>query len=482
MVLWTAAWAGGFELPAQGAVAGGMAHVGTALGGRADAAWFNPAGLADGGGFRLAAGAAVAVSRVTAVDLGGAWEATTNAPPAVPPSLSVSYGRAWWAAALHVGTPFAGGVRWPEGWAGRFDSLASAPRFVRTTASLAGTVGPVSLSAGVHVDAGSLRTERATDHITEEGRVTLALRGVGVGGDASVLVRAKSASFGLSYKSRTALPMQGEVDFDLPPAFAADRPDQGVTSRWTLPDRLSVGAAWTRPRWLVALDVGVVLWSVNDTLPLDFEVSDDAEQVNGWRDTVALRLGTEVEVHERVRLRAGLSADGLGGAPPPPERLGPSSPDATRLSGAAGFSVVAHEAVSIDGWVEGIGLLRREAASAELLQASYGGWAVLAGLGVTVQVGGRRGAAEGLERAPEGPVEAAEPGPWGRAPVGPAEGPVEPAVPPEPAAGEEAAPVTPAAPPEPAGGDEAPATPWGEAEEPAPEEAPPAGESPWGPR
>jgi long-chain fatty acid transport protein len=393
IVVWiAAAFAGGFEVAPQGASTGGLAHAGTALTDRAESAWFNPAALADGGGLRVGLGATFALSRVRATSLpdaaDGPWEATSVTPVGVPPWLAVSHGQAWWAVSAWAGAPFAGGVRWPEGWAQRFDSLASQPRFFRVGAAFSGTAGPVSLSAGVHVDTGSLRIERATDHVVDEGRVTLLLRGTGVGGDASVLVRAgKHATVGLSYKSRTALPLAGEADFDLPPAFAATRPDQEVSSRWTLPDRLALGLAWTEERWLLTLDATLTLWSVNQSLPLDFAdpATPDAEQVNGWRDTGSLRLGVEGEPHRLVALRAGVAVDGLPGAPPPASLLGPSSPDATRLSATAGIGVQAHPVVSIDGWVEPLMLLRRASTSPDLPQAAYQGWAIAGGVGLTLR-------------------------------------------------------------------------------------------------
>ena len=70
------------------------------------------------------------------------------------------------------------------------------------------------------------------------------------------------------------------------------------------------------------------------------------------------------------------------GTPAPSDRLAPSSPDSTRLGLTAGASWRFDKKLAVDAFVEGMWLLRRDTADAESLQASYGGTATLAGLGV----------------------------------------------------------------------------------------------------
>lgn len=385
------AWGGGFEVAQQGAATAGTAHAGTALAGRAEGAWFNPAGLADGGGFRLAVGATLAHSRISAAALPdapeGAWTAETVTPLGTPPYLHASYAQARWAVAVSVGTPFAGGVRWPEAWVGRFESIASRPLFLRGTASFAYRFGPVAISGGVHVDHGGLRVERATDHVDAEGRVTLDVRGTGVGGDASLMAWiGDHATLGATYKSRTALALYGEADFDVPAPFAGRYPDGRVFTPWTLPDRVALAFAWTAPRWGVTVEAGVTVWGVNDALRFDFEqpVTPDTVQENRWRTGAVLRGGGWVQAHRIATLRLGGYVDGVPGAPPDPGYLSPSSPDGTRVGGTLGLGIEAHRFVRIDLYGEGLGVLTRASTSPEQLAASYRGWAVAGGLGLTV--------------------------------------------------------------------------------------------------
>lgn len=393
MIAWliAAAWGGGFEVAQQGAAAGGTAHAGTALVDRAESAWFNPAALADGGGFRLAVGGTIATSQITATALPEAadapWTASTVNPLGTPPYLYASYGQGPWAVAVSANTVFAGGIRWPVDWPGRFDIVESKPLFFRAAGSLAWRFGPIAIGAGVHVDTGALLLDRATDHVSAEGRATLQLRGTGVGGDAYVHARiGEHATLGASYKSRTALGLLGEADFEVPAPFAGRYPDGKVFAPWTLPDRIALAFAWTDARWGATVEAGLTIWSVNQRLAFDFEqeATPDTAQENRWRIPLVLRAGAWGQVHRLVTLRGGLYADGIPGAPPDPAYLSPSSPDGTRLGATVGLGIEAHRFVRLDLFGEPLVILERASTSPDLLAASYSGWAFAAGLGLTI--------------------------------------------------------------------------------------------------
>lgn len=421
------AHAGAFEVVEQGAETAGVAHAGTALT-NAESAWFNPAALTDNGGFRLSLGATLAQSKITATGLPDSplspWTDRSSTPLGTPPYVYLSYSRSIVAASVSANVPFGGGIRWPDDWHGRYDALESKPQYFRVGAALAVRLGPVSIGGGFHADLGSLRIQKATDHISEDGHVTILLRSKGYGGDGYLLAHVgPHATIGASYKSRTQLPMEGEADFDVPIPFEGAFPDQAVTSHWTLPDRLALGFAWTQTDWFVTTELGLTLWSVNQTLALDFaeDVTDDVVQENHWRDALALRAGAGGHVGDLVTLRGGLYVDGLAGAPPPPDTLSPSSPDSTRLGLTAGVGVQAHRLLKLDAYVEPIVLLPRSSASPDAIEASYRGWAIAGGLGLTVGVPNAKKRPDHRvhDAAPEptvtpqpAPAPAPDPGPW----------------------------------------------------------------------
>jgi long-chain fatty acid transport protein len=388
--------AGGFEVAQQSAAAAGTGHAGTGRSGDPSAAWFNPAALADGEGLRATMGIAVAGISLRSAALPGApdapWEATTEGPPATPPHAYFSFSKADWAAGVSVNLAFAGGVQWAEDWRQRFEIIRSQPRFVRIAPFFAYRLGPVRIAGGPHIDMGQVSILKATNHIEEEGSAELRLSGVGIGADVAVFIRfGDHAQLGVSYKSRTKLELSGEADFDVPKAFQSRYPDGAVASEWTLPDRIAVGVGLQpkgADRLRIYVDMSLTLWSVNDELLFDFEDdrTTDIVQDNRWRDSVALRGGAEVRVHDAVTLRAGAYVDGLFGAPPPDETLSPSSPDSTRLGLTIGGRIHLPKVVSIDLFYEHLRLLPRESTSPDAPQASYGGFANVGGISVTFHV------------------------------------------------------------------------------------------------
>lgn len=385
--------AGGFEIAQQGAVAGGTAHAGVARTDDPSAAWLNPAALADDGGLRLSLGITLAAPRIHAEAIPSApdfpWESSTEASLSTPPHLYLSYAGGRWLMGVAVNVPFGSTMRWPADWPQRFDIISSVSRFFRVAPFVGYRLGPVQIAVGPHFDLGSLEVRKATNHVAEEGQAHFALAAEGVGGDVSVLLQLSDRlALGASYKSRTRLILSGDADFTVPATFAPDYPDQGVAAEWWLPDRIAIGVAYRGPVVSLFGDASVTLWSVNQTLTLDFEdeVTPDSEVLYGWRDSLAVRLGTDIAVARAFSLRAGAYVDGIPGAPPPAENLSPSSPDATRIGFTIGAGVRPVEPLSIDLFYEHLRLLERTSTSADYPQASYRGHAHFLGLSVGISV------------------------------------------------------------------------------------------------
>ncbi|HLL21741.1 MAG TPA: outer membrane protein transport protein, partial [Kofleriaceae bacterium] len=104
----------------------------------------------------------------------------------------------------------------------------------------------------------------------------------------------------------------------------------------------------------------------------------DVMQANNWQNAWSLRTGGEW-TSGRVVLRHGLYYDQT---PAPTDKLAPSSPDSTRIWLTAGASWRFDRTWSADAFVEHMWILRHDTMNEEALQASYGGRAFLAGVGV----------------------------------------------------------------------------------------------------
>ncbi len=374
--------AGGYAIGEQSVVAAGTGGASTARDDDAGAAWYNPAALADGGGWRVGINVALAMSRLDAADPDGAWRTQTEGGVAPVPNLHLAWADGAWAAGASVGVPFGGNVRWPDGWEGSHEIVASQLQVVRVAPFVGWRRGQVRVAGGVHVDLAHMAIERGLDFVDTEGDVLIDLRGAGVGADLSAWADLGAVDVGLSYKSRTTVSLDGEADFTAPDAFAMKLVDQGASSALRLPDRVALGAAYQRGNATAYADLEVTAWGVNQEQVIDFdeEQTPSARQVNDWHLTTALRAGVE--------WRRGATTARAGGyydpTPTRAERLAPSSPDSSRLGVSVGASRALSRGLTLDVFYGYMHLLGQTAQNDEALMASYGGRAQFFGLALRV--------------------------------------------------------------------------------------------------
>lgn len=382
MALAGSARAGGFALAEQSAVAGGTGSASTARADDAGAAWYNPAALADDGGFRLGFGLLAALPSVRAEAMDGTWSASTESGVSTPPHFQASFAQNDLAYGLSVGVPYGGGVTWPEDWAGRHEIISSRLEVFRVAPFVAYRFGRVRVAAGVHADFGRMRINRSLDFVDTEGDVHLDMDGRAFGFDLAAYYQATDTlAVGASYKSRATLELSGGADFDAPDAFNMKTVDQHVGTSVALPDRLAIGAHWTRDRLRVLGDLEITTWGRYDELAIDFEneATPDTTLVTAWGTTVGLRAGAEYAAREATTVRGGAFYDP---SPAPDQNLAPSSPDSTRVGVTAGLSHRVGNDTSVDAFYEYMQLLGREAGGTENLAARYGGRAHILGVGV----------------------------------------------------------------------------------------------------
>lgn len=372
--------AGGFAIGEQSVVAAGSGGASTARDGDPGAAWYNPAALADGAGWRVGLNVVAAMASLHAEDPGGAWSADTQGGVSPVPNVHLGWARGAWAAGTSVGVPYGGNVVWPDDWAGRNEIVSSQLQVVRIAPFVGWRRDALRLAGGVHVDLAHMAIHRGLDFVDTTGDVLIDLRGAGVGVDVSAWYDLGAVDVGLSYKSRTSVPLSGEADFTAPDAFAMKLADQHASSRLELPDRVALGAAWTRGAVTALADVEVTAWGVNDELVVDFanETTPNARQVNRWKTTTALRAGAEVR-RGRLTARGGAFYD------PTPTRtdtMAPSSPDSSRVGISLGASYPVSREVLVDASYGFMHLLGATSENPEAIEASYGGNAHFLGLAV----------------------------------------------------------------------------------------------------
>jgi len=127
-------------------------------------------------------------------------------------------------------------------------------------------------------------------------------------------------------------------------------------------------------------DIEWTHWSVNPDTTIEFAnpTTPAAVQTNDWHDTVSVRTGVEWRAGDVVA-RGGAYFDPT---PVPAEHLSPTSPDGTRLGVTAGLSWQFARGFAGDVFGEHMWILRRDTASPDTMAASYGGTAIVLGLGL----------------------------------------------------------------------------------------------------
>lgn len=375
------AFAGGFEVNQQTAVSAGTGNAGVARDDDPGAAWHDPAALADGKGLRADLSLIFARPSLEARALDGSWSESNESAWATPPHLDVSYADGRWAAGISLGVPFGSGVAWPDDWRGQYEIVKTQLQVLRAAPFFAWRFGKLRASAGVHVDFARLQINRDLDFIDMEGDVAIDMDGRGFGVDAAVYYAAsEQLSLGFAYRSRTSIALDGGADFTAPDAFANKTPDQNASSTIVLPDQFVLGARYKLGSYTALADVALTTWSTHAKTTIDFAHADtpDVMQPNNWENAFSVRTGGEW-TRGRLVLRHGLYFDQ---SPAPTDKLAPSSPDGSRIGLTGGASWRFDRTWSADAFLESMWILRRDTANEDALQASYGGRAFLAGLGV----------------------------------------------------------------------------------------------------
>jgi long-chain fatty acid transport protein len=341
------AGAGGFEVLEHGAAATGMVGAFTAKADDVSALFYNPAGLADQRGLRVAAGTVLvtggpSASSTTAMALpaGGEDAAVTTSPL---PTVYAAYGSGKLAVGVGAFTQYGLKVDWPDAWTGRFLVQRASLETVTVNPTVAWRPLPwLGVGGGVTVTPAAVDLRRSLDLVAAETGTRFRGEATGVGGNVGVVVDVPGAGpvggvrLGASYRSRYDLDFDdGSLTFaDLPIELSGALHDARAATTVKVPDTLSVGAGVRAGRMFVQAQLDWLNWSRFQELRLtsaDLPAMDTTIPQD-WHDGWVARLGVEAEVGE-TRVRGGIGYDWN---PVPEETLGPIIPDSDRFLLSAG--------------------------------------------------------------------------------------------------------------------------------------------------
>lgn len=332
-------FASGFRLPEQGAAAMGMS---SAFVGQADdpsAVWYNPAGITQLDGTRIAGGVVAIYPYFSHENTNGTTDVSQR-DIHLPVYLytthkmndKVSLG-------LGINSPFSLATDW---------SATSATRYVATFSKIVTTeVNPniaykVNDDLSVALGIAFVHLRATLENIFPTGQnLRISGDGDGWGGNAAVHYKATNQlNFGLSYRSRVKIDVEGKAD------YAAGLVSNAASTEITLPDLLQFGVSYkASDKLTLNADMDYTWWSTYDriviqsaTLPLIGLPSDTLTQETQWKDVWALRIGGQYNLSDQWKLRAGYMYDKN---PVPEDRFDTRVPDSDRqaISIGAGYTV-----------------------------------------------------------------------------------------------------------------------------------------------
>jgi long-chain fatty acid transport protein len=336
-VVATTAWAGGFAVSDQDAMASGRSGTGVGVSGQPSAIHFNPAGLGDVEGLAVTGGASVLVPSATAVDPATGARDSSLPGVRVPPHVYAALSTGQLVFGVGFNAPFGGGLAWPADWRGATELTQLQLQVLAGHIGLAWRFNEQwSAGGNLSVYGASVLLERRIDYVDRLGDVRLGGSGLGFGGQLGLrFAPTERVRLGLTGRLPSGVPFVGTAAFsDVPPAFWNTLPDQGITSRLVLPGRVALGGDVVLPWFRLLVDVELTFWSSFDAFVVDFSHAQtpDVRQPRNWQNAPTFRLGGEREFGKLV-VRAGAVLDV---AASPADTLSPSLPDSTRLGASAG--------------------------------------------------------------------------------------------------------------------------------------------------
>jgi long-chain fatty acid transport protein len=348
------AFAGGFQVAAQGARAMGMGLAYTAVANDASAIYYNPAGLA------LQEHNDWIVGGMVARTLEGTFDANGTPPGAGIHEEQISsdnllpqvYGSFGSAVKFGIGvyTPFGLPLRWeePATFTGRFVSHTSVVKTINVNPTVAFQAGSLAIGIGGDYMVSKIQLERylrpaaAPVNIAHVKLSSDLADSHGWGWNAGVMWRSasKHVQLGAAYRSGIDVDHDAEATFThlvtpLPPTVPSGTFPAAVSIAY--PSSLNAGFAWTSGSTTLAFDADRTNWSSFDRLDVFVggATTPAIHRDTQWEDVWAWRAGLETGCGPIV-CRVGYYRDQT---PQPVEDIGPVLADADRQGVTVGIGI-----------------------------------------------------------------------------------------------------------------------------------------------
>lgn len=387
----------GFQLNVQGIRQIAMAGSGTAYVWDASTIFYNPAGLSRLSSVQAYGSVQFLIPRTQYAAPAGYGDYKQDSEGGVYTPFNVYVGGplkqgSKWGLGLGVYTPFGSGMKWDDGWRGRYvvQSISLLSIFIQPTVSYK-INETFSVGGGFIYGFGNLKLKRAVplqNSIGQEGQGELKGSANGVGFNLGLQVKASEQwQFGLTYRSQVKMKVkEGDATFTVPASVASNFPNTTFTASVPLPQVASLGIGYQPTSKLrLQLDLNYVGWSSYDTLKFDYKentaILADTRAPREYEDKLAIRLGGHYQLNNAWALMVGTAYD------PSPVKDGlvsPDLPDADRWLLTGGFTVKPTSKLSILAGIEYGASAKREATyTPDNFNGTYQTKALVPSIGVT---------------------------------------------------------------------------------------------------
>ncbi len=337
-------YASGFRLPDQSASAMGMAGAFVGQADDATAVWYNPAGITQLPGTRLAAGV-TSITPTMEHDTPIATTETTERELFVPPHFYLTHRVSKeLALGISVNSPFGLSTTWSDSSSVRYVTTFSEVKTIEVNPSAAYQfTDRFSAAFGIAYLQLKATMEKALPVAPGvDAKFTLKGDGSGWGFNAAMLFKATDAAqIGLTYRSRIKINLDGTADAGVPLSVS----NPGKTDI-TLPDIIQAGVSYKATDSLTLnADLEYTLWSTYDRLVVTSNTiavltggaTDTQTSEKKWENAFCLRLGGQYRMNDHWKLRAGYVYDQN---PVPENHFDTAVPDADRqgITIGAGYS------------------------------------------------------------------------------------------------------------------------------------------------
>lgn len=319
----SAIYAGGYRVSLQGQRALAMGHTGVAVVNSAELGFFNPSGIVYlENRLNVSAGVSGVFSKVVFQNDEFGQTSETDSPVGTPFYLYATYKvNDWLAVGLSAYTPYGSAVDWEQDWAGSHlvNNIDLAAIYIQPLVSVKLSEyfsvggGPIFVTGSVNFNRNLNRT--VTDIDGNRSNVTVDASGVtNWGWSASAMFSpTENLRVGFNYRSEILLEAEaGDATFEnVPNSPLTPFSDTKFDATLPMPAELTVGLSYEfLDKWLFAFDYNQTLWSVYNSLDIDFaNATPDSTNPRNYKDSSNYRFGLQYEATDWITLRAGYYFD-----------------------------------------------------------------------------------------------------------------------------------------------------------------------------